>query len=49
MGTKSGAFCFCLLLLFLCWGRLDALGYVAEDFAGAEHTVCVETVVAGHC
>jgi hypothetical protein len=46
--TKSCAFCFCLFLLFLCWGRFDALSYVAEDLAGAEHAIGVEAVVAGH-
>jgi hypothetical protein len=32
----------------LFWLRFYALGYIGEDFAGAEHTVCIETGVSGY-
>ena len=49
MRSQRCTFCVCLFLLFLCWGGLDALSYVAEDLAGAQHAVGVEAVVAVCC
>ena len=29
------------------WLRLDTLGHIGEDLAGAEHTVGIQAIVAG--
>lgn len=47
--AQSRAFWFFVFLFFLCWGRFDALGHIAEDLAGAEHAVGVQAVVTGKC
>lgn len=39
--AQRGAVCVCGVELILCRRGLDALGYVAEDFACAQHAVGV--------
>jgi hypothetical protein len=43
--AQGRAVCFCLLQLLLRQGGLDTLGNVAENLAGAQHAVSIETII----